>query len=38
MSTADAVGILFLIVIWVAFVTLVGVWVGHLITRRRNRR
>ena len=38
MSTADAVGILILIGIWTAFLTLFGVWLGARISRRRNRR
>jgi hypothetical protein len=35
LSGADAAGILILIVIWAAFITLLGVWVGRRISRRK---
>lgn len=38
LSDADVVGILFLIIMWGALVTLLGVWLGARISRRRNRR
>ena len=38
LTDADAVGILVLIVLWVSFLTLFGVWLGARISRRRNRR
>lgn len=38
LTGADAVGILILIGIWSCFLTLLGVWVGRTITRRRDRR
>jgi hypothetical protein len=38
MTTADAVGILIVIILWSAFVTLLGVWLGRFISRRNRRR
>jgi hypothetical protein len=35
LTGADAVGILILIIIWASFVTLLGVWVGRMISRRK---
>lgn len=38
MSTGEAIGILILIVLWLTVVTILGVCVGVIITRSRNRR
>lgn len=38
MNGADVVGILILIVLWLALVTWLGIWVGVMITRRNRRR
>lgn len=35
LSGADAVGILIILVLWAAFVTLLGVWLGRKISRRK---
>lgn len=35
LTPADAIGILIIIVLWAAFVTLLGVWLGRKISRRK---
>lgn len=35
LTPADAIGILIIIILWTAFVTLLGVWLGRKISRRK---
>jgi hypothetical protein len=37
-STADAIAVVLLIVVWLTLIVLMGMWVGVMITRWRNRR